>query len=88
MIETPGHTVGHISYWREADGVLVVGDVLCNLNIYTGRVMLRQPERIFTSDPAANRAFGPAAGRSQTEADLLRPWSPAARHGSVRQIRR
>jgi hydroxyacylglutathione hydrolase len=56
VIETPGHTVGHISYWREADGVLVVGDVVCNLNIYNGRVMLREPERIFTPDPALNRA--------------------------------
>ena len=56
VIETPGHTVGHISYWRETDGVLVVGDVICNLNIYNGRVMLREPERIFTLDPARNRA--------------------------------
>jgi hydroxyacylglutathione hydrolase len=56
VIETPGHTVGHISYWREADGVLVVGDVVSNLNIYNGRVMLREPERIFTLDPARNRA--------------------------------
>jgi hydroxyacylglutathione hydrolase len=56
VIETPGHTVGHISFWREADGVLVVGDVVCNLNIYNGRVMLREPERIFTLDPALNRA--------------------------------
>jgi glyoxylase-like metal-dependent hydrolase (beta-lactamase superfamily II) len=56
VIETPGHTVGHISYWREADRVLVVGDVVCNLNIYNGRVMLREPERIFTLDPARNRA--------------------------------
>jgi hydroxyacylglutathione hydrolase len=55
VIETPGHTVGHISYWREADGLLVVGDVVCNLNIYTSRVMLREPERIFTLDPARNR---------------------------------
>jgi hydroxyacylglutathione hydrolase len=55
VIETPGHTVGHISYWRESDGVLVVGDVICNLNIYNGRVMLREPERIFTLDPARNR---------------------------------
>jgi hydroxyacylglutathione hydrolase len=67
VIETPGHTVGHLSYWRESDRVLVVGDVLCNLNIYTGRVMLRQPERIFTSDPATNRASARRLGSLNPE---------------------
>jgi hydroxyacylglutathione hydrolase len=55
VIETPGHTVGHVSYWREADRVLIVGDVLSHINIYTGWVMLREPERFFTVDPAQNR---------------------------------
>jgi hydroxyacylglutathione hydrolase len=55
VIETPGHTVGHISFWRESDRILVLGDVLSNLNIYSGRVMLREPERFFTVDPAQNR---------------------------------
>jgi hydroxyacylglutathione hydrolase len=55
VIETPGHTVGHVSYWREADRVMIVGDVLANINIFSGRVMLREPERIFTVDPAQNR---------------------------------
>jgi hydroxyacylglutathione hydrolase len=55
VIETPGHTAGHLSFWREADRTLVLGDVLSNLNIYTGFVMLREPERFFTLDPAQNR---------------------------------
>jgi hydroxyacylglutathione hydrolase len=55
VIETPGHTVGHISFWREADRVLVLGDVLSHINIYTGWVMLREPERFFTIDPTQNR---------------------------------
>ncbi len=55
VIETPGHTVGHISFWRPADGVLVVGDVVANFHIYTGWPMLREPERIFSIDPALNR---------------------------------
>ena len=32
-----------------------LGDVLCNINIWNGRVMLREPEAIFTLDPAQNR---------------------------------
>jgi hydroxyacylglutathione hydrolase len=55
VIETPGHTAGHVSYWREADGVLITGDVVCNVNIWNARVMLREPEAIFTLDPAQNR---------------------------------
>jgi glyoxylase-like metal-dependent hydrolase (beta-lactamase superfamily II) len=55
VIETPGHTAGHISFWREADRILITGDVLCNLNIWNGLVMLREPEAIFTLDPALNR---------------------------------
>ena len=62
VVETPGHTAGHISFWREADGVLVVGDVICNLNIWTGRFMLREPERVFTLDPAQNRRSARRAG--------------------------
>jgi hydroxyacylglutathione hydrolase len=55
VIETPGHTAGHVTYWRERDRVLVVGDVLSHINIYTGGVMLREPERVFSLDPAQNR---------------------------------
>jgi glyoxylase-like metal-dependent hydrolase (beta-lactamase superfamily II) len=55
VIETPGHTIGHISYWRESDRVLVVGDVLANLNIWNFRTMLCEPQRIFSIDPALNR---------------------------------
>jgi hydroxyacylglutathione hydrolase len=55
VIETPGHTAGHISFWREQDRVLVLGDLLAHLHIYTGVAMLREPERIFSLDPAQNR---------------------------------
>jgi glyoxylase-like metal-dependent hydrolase (beta-lactamase superfamily II) len=55
VLETPGHTAGHVSYWRERDGVLVMGDVLANLNIWSGLPMLCEPQRIFSLDPAQNR---------------------------------
>jgi hydroxyacylglutathione hydrolase len=55
VLETPGHTAGHVSYWRESDGVLVMGDVLANMNIWTGFPMLCEPQRIFSVDPAQNR---------------------------------
>jgi glyoxylase-like metal-dependent hydrolase (beta-lactamase superfamily II) len=55
VLETPGHTVGHVAFWREHDRVLVLGDVLANTHIWTGLPMLREPQRIFSLDPDQNR---------------------------------
>jgi glyoxylase-like metal-dependent hydrolase (beta-lactamase superfamily II) len=56
VLETPGHSAGHVSYWRESDRVLIVGDVLTNINVATGRPGLHEPLAVFTPDPARNRA--------------------------------
>jgi glyoxylase-like metal-dependent hydrolase (beta-lactamase superfamily II) len=55
VIDTPGHTAGHVVFWRESDGVLVVGDVLNNMNIWTGIPGLHEPKPYLTPDPAENR---------------------------------
>ena len=55
VLETPGHTPGHVSYWRESDRVLILGDVLFNMNVLTGVPGLHEPPAIFTPDPARNR---------------------------------
>src|SRR3954447_11865371 len=55
VLETPGHTIGHISFWREHDRILVLGDVMANMNIWTGMPMLREPDRNFSLDPAMSR---------------------------------
>jgi glyoxylase-like metal-dependent hydrolase (beta-lactamase superfamily II) len=55
VIATPGHSRGHISYWREADRVLIAGDAVANMNPMTGLKGLREPPRIFTPDPIQNR---------------------------------
>jgi glyoxylase-like metal-dependent hydrolase (beta-lactamase superfamily II) len=56
VLDTPGHTRGHISYWRESDRVLILGDVLNNMNLMTGIPGLNEPPALFTTDPARNRA--------------------------------
>lgn len=56
VIETPGHTAGHISFWRASDRVLILGDVAANLHFLTGRAQLREPPWYFSADPARNRA--------------------------------
>jgi hydroxyacylglutathione hydrolase len=55
VLETPGHSAGHVSYWREADRTLVCGDVLFNMRLVTTVRGLREPPAIFTPDPARNR---------------------------------
>lgn len=55
VLETPGHSPGHLSYWREADGVLIAGDVLFGRHPITGRPGVHEPPAGFTLDPVANR---------------------------------
>ena len=56
VLETPGHSRGHVAYWRESDRVLIVGDVLTNVNVMMGIPGLDTPPDPFTPDPARNRA--------------------------------
>lgn len=54
VIETPGHSAGHISLFRERDGVLILGDAATNMNLLTTAVGLRLPPKMFTSDQQCN----------------------------------
>jgi hydroxyacylglutathione hydrolase len=55
VIDVPGHSAGHVAYWRESDRVLVIGDVLTNVDVLTGRTGLHEPKPNFTADPRTNR---------------------------------
>lgn len=58
VLETPGHSPGHLSFWRESDRTLLAGEVLNNLNNWIpGRVFMPQePASFSTHDRARNRA--------------------------------
>jgi hydroxyacylglutathione hydrolase len=56
VLDAPGHTPGHIVFWRKDDRTLVVGDTIFNLNPLTTLPGLREPPGFFSADPAANRA--------------------------------
>jgi hydroxyacylglutathione hydrolase len=56
VLESPGHSPGQVAYWRESDRVLILGDVLSNVNVRTGRPGLHEPLEVFTPDPRRNRA--------------------------------
>jgi glyoxylase-like metal-dependent hydrolase (beta-lactamase superfamily II) len=55
VLDVPGHSAGHVAYWRESDRALILGDVLNGMNLVTGIPGLHEPPRIFTPDPARNR---------------------------------
>lgn len=55
VLDTPGHSAGHVSFWRESDRTLICGDVFTNIDTITGLPGLHEPKRFFTPDPARNR---------------------------------
>ena len=55
VLDTPGHSAGHISLWRESDRTLICGDVFTNVDTVTGLPGLHEPRTFFTPDPARNR---------------------------------
>jgi len=54
VIHTPGHTPGHVVYFRDSDGVAVVGDVITNVNFRLMRNELVLPPALFSVDAEQN----------------------------------
>ena len=55
VVHTPGHSAGHVVFWRASDGVLILGDVLANMDQLTLIPGLHEPKPYLTPDPAENR---------------------------------
>lgn len=55
VLDVPGHSPGHVAFWRESDRTLLLGDVLFGQHPLLGIRQLRQPPDFFTPDPAQNR---------------------------------
>ena len=79
-LHTPGHTPGHISLWREADGVLLASDAFATMNLdswsayFTRKRELSGPSPPFTFDWETTReSIGKLAD--------LEPKVVAAGHG-------
>lgn len=54
VVHAPGHTPGHVIYFRESDRVAVAGDVLANINFLSRQRTLQLPPRMFCSDAKEN----------------------------------
>jgi len=55
VVDTPGHSPGHVSFWRESDRTLITGDVARNIDFVTLMAGLAEPPQIFTMDSEKNR---------------------------------
>lgn len=53
VIHTPGHTPGHVSYFRARDRAVIVGDVVRSSFVLAGKLI--EPPRLFSADPELNR---------------------------------
>jgi hydroxyacylglutathione hydrolase len=76
VLDTPGHSPGHVSFWRETDRTLICGDVFFNMNLLTTLPGLRQPPDLLTTDPAKNRD-------SERKLAALEPRTVGFGHGPV-----
>ena len=61
-LHTPGHAPGHVSFWRDSDRTLVVGDAFVTtkqesaIAVYEQRVAMHGPPMYYTPDWDASRA--------------------------------
>jgi len=79
-VPTPGHTPGHVSFYRPSDGVILAGNAVTTtrqestLDVMTQRQKVWRPPAYFTSDWTS-------AQRSVERLALLEPHVLAAGHG-------
>jgi glyoxylase-like metal-dependent hydrolase (beta-lactamase superfamily II) len=55
VVHTPGHTRGHVIYFRESDRVAVVGDLFNTMAMWTRRRRLSEPPPHVSVDAQENR---------------------------------
>jgi glyoxylase-like metal-dependent hydrolase (beta-lactamase superfamily II) len=79
-IHTPGHTAGHVSYFRESDRVLIAGDAFTTTQQESFTAVLSQ-RREFHGPPAYYTADWDAAQQSVERLAGLQPSIVACGHG-------
>ncbi len=80
VIPTPGHTVGHVSLWRESDGLVLAGDAVATTNLDSWSSQMTWSREI-CRPPTPMTADWSAARSSLLALASLRPQIVAAGHG-------
>jgi glyoxylase-like metal-dependent hydrolase (beta-lactamase superfamily II) len=76
VLEVPGHSAGHVAFWRESDRVLILGDVLNNMDVLTGIPGLHAPKDYLTPDPDRNRQSAKRLGALEPSLVLFGHGAP------------
>ncbi|MDQ2832172.1 MAG: MBL fold metallo-hydrolase [Acidobacteriota bacterium] len=81
LVPTPGHTPGHVSFFRSSDGVLLVGDAFCTTKpeSFFEAALVQQPE--LHGPPAYFTSDWDAARRSVERLSMLDAAVIAPGHG-------
>jgi len=80
-IETPGHTPGHVAFFRRGDGVLLAGDAVTTMNLDSFRDTVFRRKQV-CGPPAPATSNWRNARRSVELLGSLRPSLIAAGHGA------
>ncbi len=80
-IDTPGHTPGHVAFFRRSDGVLLAGDALATVNMDNLLTLLIKKPQVYRPAVPATTDWQKARASVQTLA-ALRPKVIGAGHGS------
>ncbi|MBC9205925.1 MBL fold metallo-hydrolase [Roseomonas aerophila] len=89
-LHTPGHSVGHVSFWREADRALIAGDAFITTGqesayaVAVQRAEMHGPPAYFTVDWAASRASVRALAALEPEV-VITGHGQAMRGAEMRQ---
>ena len=81
IIHTPGHTPGHISLYRESDGVLIAGDAVVTTKQESALSAMSQKPQVVRRPPAYFTIDWEAAALSVRRLADLRPEIIATGHG-------
>jgi glyoxylase-like metal-dependent hydrolase (beta-lactamase superfamily II) len=81
-LHTPGHSIGHVSLWREADRSLIVGDAFVTTNQESIYAIVTQAEELH-GPPAFMTPDWNAAHRSVQMLAELKPEVVVAGHGKA-----
>ncbi len=79
-IAVPGHTPGHVAFFRAADRVLITGDSVLNVNLNSLRDLLARQHRV-SGPPYISTWNWQAATESVASLARLRPATLAPGHG-------
>ena len=83
VLDVPGHSPGHLAYWRESDRVVVLGDVFFGINPLTGLRHAARAARLLHARPGAQPRVGAQDRGARAGGRLLRPRAAAARHEAL-----